>query len=233
MNWKKLLSVAIATAALVGCATQPPQAPVSLAPAAVAPATAGKLGLLVKLVEKPNTYFPGAGCLLCLGAAEMTHSALSGHVMALPMDDVRQIGIELNKVLGKRGVVTTVLPSTLALDQLPKMSTEPRPNQMNRDHSGLAKQYGIDRLLVLDVRQLGVERTYAAYIPTEEPKAVLAGVGYIVNLADNTLDWYAPVTLRKAPDGQWDEPPAFPGLTNAYYQVIEQARVEWLAPFGK
>jgi hypothetical protein len=32
------------------------------------------------------------------------------------------------------------------------------------------------------------------------------------------------VNIIKAAEGNWDEPPKFPGMTNAYFQTIELAR---------
>ena len=36
--------------------------------------------------------------------------------------------------------------------------------------------------------------------------------------------------MRNA-DGAWDEPAKFPGLTNAYFQVVELGKDEVLRPF--
>jgi hypothetical protein len=41
-----------------------------------------------------------------------------------------------------------------------------------------------------------------------------------------------PVELAKGSDGPWDESPSFPGLTNAYFQVLEMGKDAFLKPFN-
>jgi hypothetical protein len=91
----------------------------------------------------------------------------------------------------------------------------------------------VDRLLVIDITTLGVMRPYSAYVPTGAPRGILEGRGYLVNLSNNSYEWYQRVQVYRAADGQWDEPPKFPGLTNAYYQVIELGKDDFLKPFNR
>jgi len=87
--------------------------------------------------------------------------------------------------------------------------------------------------LVIDITALGFTRTYSAYIPTSDPKSLLRGAGYMVNLSNNTYEWYLPVVVSKGADRNWDEPPKFPALTNAYFQGLELGKDRFLEPFGK
>ena len=105
------------------------------------------------------------------------------------------------------------------------------PDFAAKDFSSLKSQLNVDRLLVIDINALGALRTYSAYIPTSDPKAVLRGTGYIVNLSNNALDWYLPVNILKSAEQSWDEPPKFPGLTNAYFQAIEVGKDTFKQPF--
>ena len=66
-----------------------------------------------------------------------------------------------------------------------------------------------------------MSRPYSAYVPTGEPKAIVSGSVYLVNLSTNTYEWLMPFSVDKSAEGAWDEPPKFPGLTNAYFQVLE------------
>jgi hypothetical protein len=107
------------------------------------------------------------------------------------------------------------------------------PNVAKKNFSLLQKKYNVDRLLVINVTAVGFIRTYSAYFPTSDPKAVLEGSGFIVNLKNNTYEWYLPVSIIRAADGTWDEPPKFPGLTNAYFQTLELGKDTLLRPFSK
>ena len=101
-----------------------------------------------------------------------------------------------------------------------------------KDFTSLAQKYGIDKLVIIHIATLGFERKYAGYLPTSDPKGILRGTGYMVNLKSNTYEWYQPVEVIKSADKTWDEAPKYPGLTNAYFQVLELGKDSFLKPFS-
>jgi hypothetical protein len=226
---KKILSLAAMASALllVGCAT--PQAPVALSSTAL-PSQGARIGVAMYELPKADTVFPGASCLLCLAAASAANSTLTAHTQTLPTDDVARLKGDVADALRKKGQQVTVIDETLKLDGLPK--TDGGTNKSPRDYSSLRTKYQIDKLLVIQITQLGIARNYAAYVPTGEPQGVVNGVGYLVNLADNNLEWYMPIKQAKGADGKWDEPPKYPGLSNAYFQAIEGTRDALVQPFA-
>jgi len=54
----------------------------------------------------------------------------------------------------------------------------------------------------------------------------------MVDLTSNAYDWYMPLNVLKSADGRWDEPPKFPGLTNAYFQALEESKDQLLRPWA-
>ena len=102
-----------------------------------------------------------------------------------------------------------------------------------KNFQSLRVKYNVDRLLVIDITGVGFIRPYSAYIPTSDPKGFVDGVGYLVDLSSNLYDWYVRVNIVKGAEGQWDEAPQFPGLTNAYFQAIEAAKDQFSDPFKK
>jgi len=213
---------------LTGCAS-PPQTPVSLK-SEVLTAKTPKVGVAMTALPKVDTQFPGAGCLLCLAAASLTNQSLTAHVQTLKHEDLAQLKADLAKVMRDKGMDATVIDEPLDVAKLPKFDSKV-PNFARQDFTSLKAKYGVDKLVVIQITALGAWRNYASYIPTEDPKAVFMGSGYMVNLADNSLDWYQPIDLRKSADQKWDEPPKFPGLTNAYYQVLEMGKDAVTKPF--
>lgn len=85
---------------------------------------------------------------------------------------------------------------------------------------------------MIDITGLGIHRTYASYIPSSDPRATVTGASYIVNLNNNTYEWYLPLAIMKSSDNKWDEPPKFPGLTNAYFQALEIAKDSIVKPLS-
>jgi hypothetical protein len=218
-----LLGVFVA-ASLAACQTVP-QAPVALAHDKLG-AQSGRIGVAMS-EPKVDLYLPGAGCLLCLAAATMANTSLNTYSHTLKDDDLVQVKGEIVELLKKKGIDASVVDGPLAIRDLPTLKLG--PNTSPRDFSSLSKRF--DHLVVIDVQQLGFVRNYAAYVPTSDARATLQGAAYMVDLKTNALEWYETLSLVKAADGKWDEAPAFPGLTNAYYQVIELGKDELKKPF--
>lgn len=222
----RLVSLLLAGVVLLtGCVT--PQPPVAMSTHAFGtPGT--QYGVVMTTLPAVDTYFPGADCLLCIAAASMANSDLTKHAKTLPVDDLTKLSAQVGDALKKRGA-TVVMIDAFDLKTLPD-SGKGAPAFAKKDFSSLKAKYKIDKLLVVQLGAVGFSRNYSAYFPTSEPKARIGGTVYIVNLNDNALEWYKDVAVLRASDGKWDEPPKFPGLTNAYYQSIELARDEVLKP---
>ena len=98
-----------------------------------------------------------------------------------------------------------------------------------KDYASLREKFQADKLVVINVNEIGFSRTYSSYVPTSGPQAKISGASFMVNLSDNSYEWFAPLSVLKGSE-KWDEPPKFPGLTNAYYQAIEQAKDDITKP---
>lgn len=222
------LVIALAAAVVGGCASTP-QAPVALSKGAVAPQVA-RIGIAMTALPKQDTQVPGASCLLCLAAASFANSSLTEHAKSLPYEDLPKLKEEIAGLLRNKGSNVLVIDEPVDMKSLTDFGTK-GPNIAKKDFTSLRGKYQIEKLIVIDVDAVGFIRTYSAYIPTSDPKGYLHGTGYLVDLKSNTYDWYQPVTITKSADGKWDEPPTFPGLTNAYFQTIAIARDAFLQPF--
>jgi hypothetical protein len=159
------------------------------------------------------------------------NSELMAHAATLTFEDFPKLRIELSSLLRKNGAAVTLIEKDLDLKALPDFSAE-GPNIAIKDFSSLQRKHQIDKLLVINITMIGFERTYSAYTPTSPPKGVFQGLGYIVNLKTNSYDWYLPVRVIKSSEMTWDEPPNFPGLTNAYFQSLEIGKDQFLQPFA-
>lgn len=229
MKFRFALVAAAAAVFLTGCAT-PPQQPVSIGANTFADKNV-RVGVAMGKMPKVDTYFPGADCLLCLAAASVANSSLTAHTKTLPVDDLRRLKSDVAEVLTKKGQTVVVIEEELNLSELPSVKASV-PNGVRKDFSSIKNKYQLDKLLVIEVSQIGFIRTYASYIPTSEPKGMVGGAGYIVNFKDNTFEWYLPVMHQKSAQGPWDEAPKFPGLSNAYFQAVEDTRDSILKPLA-
>ncbi|MGV3628322.1 MAG: hypothetical protein ACO1PN_11630 [Betaproteobacteria bacterium] len=215
---------------LGGCVT-PPQQFVQL-DLKILDAKSGKVGVAMVVLPPVDTYFPGASCLLCLAAASATNSTLTSYAQTLPRDELPRIKNTVADLLRKKGMTVTVIEEDINMESLTDVSN-PGKNVARKDFSPLRRKYDIDKLMVIDIKALGFIRTYSAYFPTSEPKGYLSGAGYIVNLSDNTYDWYLPVSISRSPGTTWDEPPKFPALTNAYFQALEMGKDAFIGDLSR
>lgn len=224
------LVLALATAAFVfaGCATHV-QPPVELKTQSISDKSV-RVGVVMTELPKVNTYFPGAGCLLCMATAEVANSSLTKHAKSLTLEDIPSLKDQAAEILRKKGLSVTVIPETLNLDGLPSHRTDGQ-NVAGKDFAALSAKYQIDKLIVLSVDSVGFSRAYSAYIPSGDPKAIFHGVGYMVDLKTNAYEWYTVADITRAAGGTWDEAPSYPGLTNAYFQVLELGKDAFLKPF--
>jgi hypothetical protein len=227
-NWFSLPLAALVVF-ISGCATKP-QEPISLA--ADNPVKGVRVAIAMTELPKADTYFPGADCLLCLAAASVANSSLTTHTKTWTAEDLPMLKERAAVALRKRGAEVVLIDEPLKLAALPD-ATNKAPNLATKDFSSFKAKHSVDKLLVIEINQLGVERTYASYFPTSAPKAVLRGRGYLVNLATNAYEWYQSVSVLKSTDGNWDEPPKFPGVTNAYYQALELGKDGFVNPLGQ
>jgi hypothetical protein len=218
---------------LAGCAG-PVQQPVNLADNYFSSGNAksGRIGVVMAELPKPDTQFPGAHCLLCLGVANMAHSALNKEVQAFSTAELKPLPADLVALLQKKGLDAVLISEPLKVADLPDLKSSDA-NKARKDFSALKAKHKIDRLLMVHVTALGVWRSYSAYVPTDLPAAVANGNASIVDLSNNTLEWYLPLSASRKAEGTWDEPPKFPGLSNAYYQVLESVMDMVKKPFAQ
>ena len=223
------LLFAFAAIILEGCASAPQQA-ISLSPDSVN-SHSGRIGVVMTALPKIDTQFPGAGCLLCYAAASMANSSLTAYTHKLTYEDIPKLKNEAANLLIKKGADVAIIEENLDLSSLSSNGSS-EPNSARKDFSSFKAKYKIDKLLVIDITSIGFIRTYSNYIPTSDPKGVLQGSGYLVNLSNNKYEWYQPIAVMKSADQKWDEPPTFPGLTNAYYQALAIGKDNLLQPLA-
>jgi len=210
-------------------AAAPSAAPavVELAPAAPLP----RIGIVMTAVPKVDVDIVGAGCLLCYATAAAANSSLSTHAEQLGPEDIPQLKDMVMAAMRAAGREPVLIAEPVDIKKLKKMKVKKGSQTVPRDFTGYKQSHEIDELLVIEVAALGFHRSYSAYVPTSDPKAMVKLSLFQVNLADNTYVWQEPIEVLRSAESKWDEAPAFPGLTNAYYQAIENAKDLVLAKF--
>jgi hypothetical protein len=225
---KRLLLILFLLSSFVGCATKP-QGPVAFDEKKLDPRRS-TIGIVMSPVPAVAVSYPGANCLICVGAAKVINSALEKHTSQLATDELKSIEGDLEKKLSTRGFRVNILPKEVIAKPFPeKKATE--ENQASRDYSRLKSEYEIDKFLFISVAGTGFDRRYADLFPTSPPMAVTRGVVSLVDIETGSFLAYKRIELTIATQGDWDEPDRFPGLTAAYYEAIERFKDETLKTF--
>ena len=191
---------------------------------------ADRLLVVMEQIPQATTHFPGADCLLCLLTAEGLHMTLGEHVETLKAEEFKVIESQIAAKLRENGLDVVISDEPVTVRDLPRAPSSGE-NMSSRDFTNLAAEHEASHVLVISVNLIGISRAFASYIPTEEPVARVRGFGYLVDVRDGTFDWYQPFDVAQGVEGEWDQPPDFPKLTNAFYQVLAKAQDEILSHF--
>jgi len=170
-----------------------------------------------------TTHIYGASCLLCYGVASALTSSLDTHlestIDATELNALKELVIqEYRQHNGDLKVVTLDMP----INKLKKFKGE--LGFAERDFRPLQKSLNSDVLIVLELYEHGAYRSFSNYVPNGDPQGYILGKLYTVDLSSNAYIQYLLIDQKVQPEGEWDEPSAFPGVTNAYYQAIENAK---------
>lgn len=215
---------------LVGCAA--PQPSFVNLPKDYFASGKGSIGVASTTLPVPDTYFPGAHCLLCLATASMANNAMTTAVRQWPTDDLKGLKEEVAVLLRAQGQTVVVIDEPIKVADFPARNA-PQEGFALKDFSTVKASSKIDRLLVIEYRTLGAVRNYSAYVPTGAPRATFEAHAYIVNLNTHKFELYDMISRDNGVQGNWDEAPKFPGLTNAYFTSIEEGKDAIKKPFLK
>ena len=183
-----------------------------------------KVGIVTTSITKPNVYLPGAACLLCIAVAETANAALSQHVDTISVEnDLSELKTTIAERLEEKGIQVQVIDEFIDLNDLASFRSK-LENSAKKDFSSFKNDNNLTHLVVIKFGLIGMHRTYSNYIPTSDPKGVFSGVIYLVDLESNTYESYEAFEIFKAAGGKWKEPPAYPALTNSFYQAIEMGK---------
>jgi hypothetical protein len=219
---KKILSpfVILAIVVVTGCVSAPQQ-PISLSPQFYS-AGDQEIGVYLTDLPKTDTHLVGAACLLCYAVAAAANTTLTNHIQSLDTSEFNGFDDTVATLITTKGSKAKAIKSNIDFNELPKFKTK-EPNFAKHDFRKLKEELGIDKLIVIDINMAGVYRPYSNYIPTGAPVGTVAGITYTVDLETNKYEQYQNIDFKVGAQ-KWDEPPAFPGITNAYYEAVELSK---------
>lgn len=218
----KLLIILLATLFISACGSTP-QGFVPLVKNVVQ-ADNTKIGFVyIAPEDKATTHIYGADCLLCYGVASALTSSLDTHLEStISADELLVIKDAVIAGYSDLNVELIEVNLTAPITKLKKFKGE--NGFAEKDFRVLKDKLGLDMLVVLSLDQHGAYRSFSSYIPNGDPQGYIAGTLYTVDLTTNGYVQYLSIAERVQPQGEWDEPTAFPSVTTAYFQSIENVK---------
>lgn len=226
MRFLKLLGCGLAGLLVTACTA--PQPPVALSGDFFQNANA-RVGLALQHPETPTFSTEGDVRLLDMAIIAAATASLNAHTKTLDLSDFRTVEAELTALLQQKGFAVqgvTPVPDRKQLQSFKDPDPKDTAYYAAKNMTPLASELGVDYLMLIDLYRVGFARPYSGFIPLAPPRAVFDIQGQLVDLRTNRLLWYTGIHKANMTDGNWDEPPGFPGLTNSFYTTLEQAKME-------
>jgi hypothetical protein len=211
----------LSTALLTGCVTVQPPIHLDQSYWAHKPAS---VGVIIVKMPKPGTLKMGAQGLLDMAINGAMADSLTKHLNSLSLEDFRAGGQVIAAHFSKQGVPAKFIQEELDLTTLAKIKNAEK-GFAALDYSSLKAKYGVEQLVVLEVRAAGTIRNYYGFIPTSAPQGYFSCYGSLVDLSNNKLLWTASGVQQVPVEAPWDQPAdSYPHVTSAFYRALESAK---------
>lgn len=187
------------------------------------------VGVAVAELPKPTTYKGGSEGIFDFAINDAKAKPLERHLSRLDISNVTGLSDRIAAYLRSRGVTVRQIKKPIKVADLKKLdqdeSSPPDSHRVTRDFRPLKQKYGVDKLVLITVTQVGTIRNYFGFFPIGAPSGIASLAGQAIDLTTNTLEWNQTIT-RTVPsaDRNWNEPPQYPGLTKAVLTALDQSR---------
>ena len=195
-----------------------------------------KIGIYVDMQTKPLFYMDGDVRLLDYAINAAATSTLSSYVEKLDDSEFNSVAQDLQTAAQSHGYTAEIISQKIDPSKL-KDFKDPDSKDTTyfeeKNFSALKAALGVDYLVFIKVNRVGVARPYKGFIPLADPKAILEASGELIDMSSNQLLWSSPIMESTAANGQWDEPPNYPGLTNSFYVSLAAAKQQIISEIGQ
>lgn len=188
------------------------------------------IGVAIAELPKPGSVLGGQQGLLDLAINTGVTSGMRAKVETWDITSLHGTPEKVVAQLQVLGYQAKPLAQPLTLADLPEIKgTKLGYSKIN--FSPLKEQEGIDKLVLFTVSAAGTYRTYYSIVPTSDPIAQVGATVQVIDLDDNRLLFHKPLAITRAADGDWDESPDYPNLSNAFYQALDEIQQQFISPF--
>ena len=185
--------------------------------------TQSSIVIAVPKLPVPSAMRTGSQGLLDIAVNSAMSDDLSKHLATLELKDFQRSAVKLQQYLTDKGFADVRVVNDVDLSKLPEFNAPDGGSQSfaKRDFRTLANEFNTKRLIILAAGPVGTTRAYYGFVPLGAPSVTFWAHADLIDLSNNTLQWHKAFVNTRAVDGDWDQAPDFPNLTNAFYQSLE------------
>jgi hypothetical protein len=194
------------------------------------------VGVNLEGPEKPQFYIEGnVGALDYVTIQAATHN-LQKFFEKQEIDELTTVQDTLVENFETQGFVVKPFNFHMKEEKLKKFKG-PKPGDKKeyakKDYTVLASKYGVDYLINIHVKRLGIARKYYGFMPTDEPRVVVDVDAVAINLENNKLMWSTTYRNDTYPEGKWKVKPDYPVLDKAFHRALVNANKRVVASVEK
>ena len=199
--------------------------------------TSRTIGVAIENQQEPSFSIMGQVGLLDYAIISAATSDLDNHTKTLATDDFLTVGDDLVVSLKNSGQQAQLLEwkpvEAKALKKTGKKGQKGGTQFAEYNYAYVKNTANVDYLLLVKSTTKGFTRSYYGFVPTSDPAANFAVHGELIDLNTHQVLWRQTFSVNDAAQGEWDEPPTYPNLTNAYFSCLERAKTWLLAEFQR
>lgn len=224
-----LFSMVLAgTLLLAGCAHPVPNVPLN---SSFWNQKGQTVGVNIAHPEKTGFYKLGQVGLLDDGIDNLMTSDSRNYVEKLALAPFNKVQFTFVDGLNKRGMKAHVIKAKIDLTKLKESGAKNPKTEALLDFRPLAGLANANYLLIMNVTEAGIARKYYGVIPLGNPVAIFNVEGRLVNLTTNAILWRDQVHELAPIGSNWDSPPKYTALKQAYMRALTSARSDLLLDF--
>lgn len=178
-----------------------------------------KIAVVTTKSPTPHVYQTGGEGLLDYAINSVANNGLGEHLSSTDLTWYRKL---------PQNFVTRLKQSNVyaqAYDEQPKSGAG------HAQYFSFARLQGADKLLLIDLEAVGVQRSYYSFVPTGDPKAYCVLKGELIDTNNNQVLWRYKSDILQPIQGNWDQSPNYPNLTHALENAEALAEQEMIASF--
>ena len=170
-----------------------------------------------KFDKKPSLHRFGQQGILEYAVSSAVTSKFSKYLQKTNMDWYEKFPQKFVAQFKKRNIASNVYSADL--------------NSKQKKNATVAIQMEGNKVLLLELLNLGATRKYYSFFPGGAPKAYCVLKGELIDRQNKKILWSHFAKIEEPVRGDWDQPPSYPNFTLALKQAVDSAQEEVIDSF--